>query len=65
LSNDDGSSVEDGESNVCDCVINNDTHNDQESDNASQSEEGSNVVQNECEEIAVEANDVLYVLEMI
>jgi len=65
LSDDDVSSVEDDESNVNDCVMNNPTCNDQESDNDSQSEEGSNAEQNECEEIAVEANDVLYVLEMM
>jgi len=65
LSDDDDSSVEDDESNENDCVINNHTCNDQESDNDSWSDEGSNAVQNECEEIAVDANDVLYVLEMM
>jgi len=65
LSNDDTSSIEDDDSSTSDCVHNIDTCNDQESDNHSNIEEGSNIMKKEPEEMAVEANDVLYVLEMM
>jgi len=66
MSNDDTNCVKEDDSSASDSINKIDSSNDQDSDNdCSSGEEGSNDMEKEHEEIVVDANDVLYVLEMM